>query len=330
MYITKTSEILEACPTAKFDTRAADKLLRYIEEEEETMLEPLVGQPLMDKLSEDYQHLCEKYGGVSLQTLATNGQEADDTEKKTMKLLRIIQSALVYRMLANKLYSISTSLNMGAGASRAASDDYEPADDKHMQELRKEYYMNSKRACDNILIALERDAKNTEQTPLWLRLWKESDGFYLKEDLLFPTMRSIRPYIPCEQPTLYVSMCPDIRYCQNTYIAPRIDNDVLESLLDVTATLDDKHKKLQKLLRTALAYYILAKKTDRDSRTSMLQTADSAMSTALDYFERNFIADNEEDNAVTEQPEQQDCKCTSEPAEEYCMFSSIMPDLNRW
>lgn len=328
MYITKTSEILEACPTAKFDTRAADKLLRYIEEEEETMLEPLIGQLLMDNLSEDYNLLCEKYGGVSLQAVVASEKDVNDTEKKTMKLLRIIQSALVYRMLANKLYSISTSLNMGAGASRAASDDYEPADDKHMQELRKEYYMNSRRACDNILITLERDAKCP--TPVWLELWKESDGFYLKEDLLFPTMRSIRPYIPCDQPTLYVSMCPDIRYCQNTYIAPRIDNDVLESLLDVTATLDGKQKKLQKLLRTALAYYILAKKTDRESRTSMIQTADSAMSTALDYFERNFIADNDGNNAETEQPEQQDCKCTSEPAEEYCMFSSIMPDLNRW
>ena len=327
MFITQAQEILDACPTAKLDSRAAEKLVRSIEEEEETMLEPLLGQSLMDALAKDYIRLNNKYHGISPSALnkQEGGNAVSDDDLPTVRLIRLIQGALVYRMLANKLYSLSTSFNLGGGASRASASDYEPADDKHLQELRREYYMNSRRACDNILVALERDAKG--EHPLWLDLWRESDGFYIKEDLLFPTLRSLRPFIPCEQPTAFIGLCPDIRYCQDTYITPRVGADTMDSLLDVTATLDDRQKRLRKYLRSALAYYVLAKKAAKEAKAEMLQTADSAMSTALTYMDKAFPAEDDSKPAPADKP----CDCCAEDCGcEFTTFSTLMPGLDRW
>lgn len=325
MFITQATEILDACPSAKLDTRAAEKLVRSIEEEEEGMLEPILGHALMDSLEEDYNRLLEKVESISASRFDARQSTLTDREKLTVRLLRVIQGALVYRMLANKIYSLSTSLNLGGGANRASAGDYEPADDKHLQELRKEYYMNSRRACDNILVMLERDAKKPDGERLWTDMWRESDGYYLKEDLLFPTQRSIRPFIPCEQPTAFISLCPDIRYCQNTYIAPRMDTEILDALTDVTATLTTEQKRLKKYLCVALAYYVLAKRGNREVKNDMFQTADSAMGTALDYLLKHFEKEDGKPSDNTKCPCAQDDACR-----EYETFSTLIPGLNRW
>lgn len=325
MFVTQANEILDACPSAKLDARAAEKLVRSIEEEEESMLEPVLGQELMDFLATDYDRLLGKFESISASMLDIKNQGLSERESRTIRLLRVIQGALVYRMLANKIYSLSTSLNLGGGANRASAGDYEPADDKHLQELRKEYYMNSRRSCDNILVMLERDAKLPDGERMWTDMWKESDGYYLKEDLLFPTKRSIGPFIPCEHPTAFIGLCPDIRYCQNTYIAPRMDADILYELIDVTATLTPEQKRLKKYLRVALAYYVLAKRGSKEIRNDMLQTADSAMGTALDYLQKHFM--HEEDKATGDTG----CPCGKEAStNSYETFCTLIPGLNRW
>lgn len=298
MFITQPKEFNEACPTSRFDAKDAVRLLRSVEEEEDALLEPFIGEELMQHLRVQYKRWSEQYGGISTDKIDIYGEcpETSDAEDwklmcQTVPLLRSIQSALAYRMFANKIYTISTSLNLGGGANRASAGDYDPADDKHLRELRSEFYHNSIRACDNILRILEKDAK--QEQPLWKEMWQESDGYFFHEDLLFPSMRDVRVYLLCDSPTKYLSMMSVIRYCQDTYITPRVEAVVpglMELLLDPSRKLSATEKQAKKLLCQALAYYIKAKDGDKAERNEALMTADSSFSTAIDYISRTSWA----------------------------------------
>lgn len=320
MFITQPKEIMEACPTARLDTKDAQRLIRGIEEEEQQMLEPLIGEDLMLQLAQQYRDWVSTFGGITTDKIDAISEENVEPEKwslmqKTIPLLRDIQSALVYRMFANKIYTISTSLNLGGGANRASAGDYDPADDKHLRELRSEFWMNSIHACDNILYKLEKDAKfydAEDNKSLWYDLWKESDGFFMKEDSLFPTMRELKKFYPCDQPTRFLAIQPVLMYCQNTYIAPRVNaicDGLLDRLVDPCATLTPEEQRAKKLLRVALSYHMQAHQAAKSSaknatpfssapgiysispdKTEMIQSADSALSTAIDYIEKHLTS----------------------------------------
>lgn len=346
MFITQAKEIMDACPTARLDAKDAQRLLRSVEEEEVSMLEPLLGERLMDYLQLRYDAYVKAFGGITTEKvdIARDDFDCGHIEEGTyavrnnISIIRDIQSALVYRMFANKIYTISTSLNLGGGANRASAGDYDPADDKHMRELRSEFFHNSIRACDNILRRLEKDAKlpeagdDIECYSMWKTMWMESDGYFLHEDLLFPSMKSIKPFVSCDQPTKYLTMTSLIRYCQDTYITPRVNEvapGLMDRLLDVTCSLNDDERKAQKLLRQALAYYIKSKDGEREDRNESLMTADGSFSTAIDFVKRAFKKDEHK-------PEDNECKvshdrhhdCVSERG--YSTFCTLMPGVNRW
>ena len=365
MFITQAKEIMEACPTARLDAKDAQRLIRSVEEEEQSLLEPLLGDELIDMLAAQYAKYVDKFGGITtdklnLQNLEENEEADADLNvpvlRKSVPLLRDIQSALVYRMFSNKIYTISTSLNLGGGTNRASAGEYDPADDKHLQELKKEFWMNSIHACDNILVKLEKDAKlqthqtlqfetsqklggtkmgtgdesaadNSNQLPLkgaggsslWYSLWKNSDGFFMKEDSLFPTMRELKTFYPCDQPTRFLAIQPLLMYCQNTYITPRVGEvapELMERLLDPSHTPTDEEKKAKKLLRVALSLHMQAHQANKTAsknatpfssspgiysispdKTELAQSADSAMSTALHYISEHLTAKSEEDGS---------------------------------
>lgn len=408
MFVTQPKEIMEACPTARIDAKDAQRLVRSVEEEEQSLLEPLLGDDLIDMLADQYVKYVDKFGGittdkVNLQSLEESEEEEDSdlsvpVLRKTIPLLRDIQSALVYRMFSNKIYTISTSLNLGGGANRASAGDYDPADDKHLQELKKEFWMNSIHACDNILVKLEKDAKLHQEggvpTPspssqsLWYSLWKDSDGFFMKEDTLFPTMRDLKKFYPCDQPTRFLAVQPLLIYCQNTYITPRVNEvspDLMDALLDPSHQLTDVEKKAKKLLRVALSYHMQAHQAPKSSgknatpfnsapsaysitpdKNEMIQSADSAMSTALAFIAKycasvssssdtlseenspsagtlpavdggsscNWVPGHEHhvDNVPNRVTGDNGCCCKpgQSDGEEYTTFSTLMPGLNRW
>lgn len=352
MFISSPREILEAAPSARFDGKAAEKLLRSIEEEEEQLLEPLLGERLLCRLGGQYAGMVRLWGGISTDKIqvveedegellsqasaveALRALDSVDKLRRTIQLLRCAQCALVYRMLSNKTYSLSTSWNIGGGASRAGAGDYEPADDRHLQELRKESYMNSRRSCDHLLVLLERDARCAE--PLWLDLWREADGYYQKEDLLFPTLRSLKPYYPCGEPSKFLSLAPAIRYCQDTYIAPRVDASLFARLVGDGVVLDENERRARKSLRVALAYYVRAKEGAREERNEALMTADSAMSSALSLIERLFSVAAPRVSGDEKKPV---CCCGEgggeaawsgdDPCGGFTTFCSLLPGVNR-
>lgn len=344
MFITQAREIIEAVPTSKLTEKDASKLMRAIEEEEEAVLQPLLGDRLMDVLVEDYYLIEDKYGGITTDKITQLEDiyvEKIDTvftptqQDKTIKLLRNIQSALVYRMMANKIFSLATSFNLGGGANRASAGDYEPADDKHLQELRKEYFMNSRAALDKIFYILERDAR---ESGMWTEEWKDSDGYFYKSDLLFPTLRSMKPFYPCKEPTKWLNLMPVIRYCQDTYIIPRVNEELFATFLSHEATLTDDEKKGLTKLRMALAYHIMAKEGNREDRNEAFTTADGTMSTFMAWQEKHLSAKKAEegggdDTLQHEQHPDHNHPCTHEvhahqPREneqEYKSFSMLWP-----
>lgn len=328
MFITQAREIMEACPTARLDAKDAQRLVRSVEEEENSLLEPFLGESLISILHSHYLSLLSTYGGITsdritLSPLNEGGEpspapseggdplpapsEGTPNPSVVVPLLRDIQSALVYRMFSNKIYTISTSLNLGGGANRASAGEYDPADDKHIQELRKEFFMNSIHACDNILVKLERDAKLGDAS-LFRSAWSESEGYYYHEDSLFPTLRDLKKYYPCDQPTRFMAIQPLLMYCQNTYIAPALNSInplLLDTLLDPSHTLTEHERKAKKLLRVALSLHMQAHQAPKSSgknatpfnsapgiysitpdKNELIQSADSAMSTAIAYIER--------------------------------------------
>lgn len=334
MFITQAKEIMEACPTARLDAKDANRLVRSVEEEENSLLEPFIGETLIMQLYDYYKTYAILFGGITSDIIDIYAEEAPavKSDRQTpiaaaiaieripavIPLLRDIQSALVYRMFSNKIYTISTSLNLGGGANRASAGDYDPADDKHIQELRKEFWMNSIHACDNILVKLERDAKLGDAS-LWNDAWKESDGYYYHEDSLFPTMRDLKKYYPCDQPTRFLAIHPLLIYCQNTYITPSVNSinpSLMDRLLDPSKVLTAEETKARKLLRVGLSLHMQAHQAPKSSgknatpfnsaptaysitpdKNEMIQSADSAMSTALAYIKQH-LPYTEDDAAV--------------------------------
>ncbi len=176
-----------------------------------------------------------------------------------------------------------------------SADGYEPADEKRMERVVKDAWMSAGRAVDSLLLFLEADAKGKQ---FFTEKWKEADAFYLHKDLLFQTARALNEYLDIRgDRAVYVSLVRDIRFCQNTYLKPRIggkllkaviafangeptpdpsqeegsseasstntttDSDYDSSASDANATDTAVYEELLGMLRTALAFYVEGRRT---------------------------------------------------------------------
>ena len=356
MFIRTENEIISLMPTARWSR--PDQLLGYLEEEERVALEPLLGTPLYDKLCMEYDRLRETYGDLTSTTIQPTGKvkanpkvpyarvtdrlddivngnitpelsesssSSDDKEASaadllTVRLLRICQQIEFYRMLSHKAGLLTVSFNEGGGMNMVSADGYEPADDKRMERVVKDAYMSAGRAIDSLLLFLESDAKDTR---LFTDLWQQADAFYLHRDLLFQTARVLNEYIDIKGERMtYVSMVRDIRFCQNTYLKPRIGAKLLKAIVSFANGLEnteegassassassstssstpkpmdeDAANELLSLLRTALAFYVESRRANLTPAKERLLTRDpmtdaqQAMAMACQYIEDNLDA----------------------------------------
>lgn len=156
--------------------------------------------------------------------------------------------------------------------------------------------MSAGRAVDSLLLFLEADAKGEQ---FFTEKWKEADAFYLHKDLLFQTARVLNEYLDVKSERMaYVQLVRDIRFCQNTYLKPRVggkllkaviryanegeptpdpsqeegsseasstntttDSDYDSSASDADATDTVVYEELLGMLRTALAFYVEGRRT---------------------------------------------------------------------
>ena len=341
MFITTQDEIISLMPTARWDR--PQQLFGYIEEEEAVALEPLLGNSLYQWLLGEYDRLRETYTDITATTVRPTGKAKEDarlayadvterleqiqqgkyrepyvapepgekevsaTDMKTIRLIRICQQIEFYKMLSHKAGLLTVSFNEGGGMNFVGADNYDPADEKAKDRVVKDAFMSAGRAVDSLLLFLEADAKGEQ---LFTEKWQEADAFYLHKDLLFQTARVMNEYLPLKGGRMdYVELVRDIRFCQNTYLKPRVGAGLLRRLTpdpsptgagsDYQSTpLADTEvgKELLVLLRTALAFYVEARRVEigpnkeKLARRDSMTDAQQAMAMACQYIEENIDA----------------------------------------
>lgn len=362
MFITTENEIVSLMPTARWSR--PDQLLGYLEEEERVSLEPLLGTPLYNHLCTECERLRSAYTDITATTIqptgkarknpivpyacvtdrlndiangaiqldlyeaATSPTPADEdvtvTDMQTVQLLRICQQIEFYKMLAHKAGLLTVSFNEGGGMNVVSADGYDPADDKRMERVAKDAFMSAGRAVDSLLLFLESDAKSDK---IFTALWQEADAFYLHRDLLFQTARVLNEYLDIKGDRMqYVSMVRDIRFCQNTYLKPRVGARLLKAIVSYANGLEqskstsssvsssasssvsssdgkavkpldpDVADELLSMLRTSLAFYVESRRTtltqskERLMQRDSLNDAQQAMAMACHYIADNLDA----------------------------------------
>ena len=354
MFITTQSEIVSLMPTARWDRPS--QLFGYLEEEERVALEPLLGTPLYQHLCNEYERLRKEHVDITSQTIRPTAKAktdpklayADVTERleqlqagvfeveytgaeegnrevppadmDTIRLIRICQQIEFYKMLAHKSGLLTVSFNEGGGMNMVSADGYDPADDKRMEHVVKDAYMSAGRATDSLLLFLEADAKDKKR---FTELWQQADAYYLHKDLLFQTARVLNEYLDIKGERMaYIALVRDIRFCQNTYIRPRIGSGLLKAVIAFAnrgpATASDTsqasssdssdeqlstinsqlsiYSELLSLLRTALAFFVESRRTDlapakdKLARRDSISDAHQALAEACDFIAENLDA----------------------------------------
>ena len=350
MFIRTENEIISLMPTARWSR--PDQLYGYLEEEERVALEPLLGTTLYQHLCDEYERLHKEYGDITSTTIKPTGKakknpklpHVDVTERMdkvqaglvqptttarskeekdvpkldqaTVRLLRICQQIEFYKMLSHKAGMLTVSFNEGGGMNQVSADGYEPADQKKIEHVVKDAYMSAGRAIDSLLLFLEADAKGEK---VFTEKWQEADAFYLHKDLLFQTARVLNEYLDIKGERMaYVQLVRDIRFCQNTYLKPRIGGKLLKAIVayanDGITTGDNNgtFEELLDMLRTALAFYVESRRTtltsisllsgsnsrstasyqkdDKLARRDSMNDAQQAMVMACQYIEDNLDA----------------------------------------
>ncbi len=283
-------------PTAKWSR--PERLYGWIQEEEESALLPLLGQSLYDTLQGDYKRLIGQYDDITAMhirpdgtIITSNGEDyiadrtddlgneasSDDSSDEEesvgtedmarIRLIRLCQQIEFYEMLGHKMGLLSTSFNEG-GVNRVGANNYDAAEEKDMERAAKDAFMSAKRATDNLLNMLERDARRRRY---FTEEWKEADYYYLRSDLLFTTARTMQEYYNLGgSREKYITLVKDIRFCQNIYIKPRLGSAFLAALIqamlgeeteseDTTGIDSDVLKETIGMLRQSLAMYIEAR-----------------------------------------------------------------------
>lgn len=355
MFITTQNEIISLMPAARWDRPS--QLFGYLEEEEQVALEPLLGMTLYQFLCTEYERLTEEYVDITATTIKPTYKAKEDpglvyaevTERldsiqrghvkkcacpsmpdeykdvsvkdmQTVRLIRICQQIEFYKMLSHKAGLLTVSFNEGGGMNMVSADGYEPADDKRMERVVKDAYMSAGRAVDSLLLFLEADAKGDR---LFTEKWQEADAFYLHKDLLFQTARVLHEYLDMKGGRMeYVQLVRDIRFCQNTYLKPRVGAKLLkavveygnEGFIDVVPSdsstssssdgdsssssepkpSEDVMDELLSLLRSALAFFVDSRRTElgpKDKRLAIrdfMTDAMQAMAMACTFIEENL------------------------------------------
>lgn len=347
MLITTQNEIISLMPTARWDRPA--QLFGYLEEEESVALVPLLGNELYQHLLSEYDRLRNTYKDITATTVRSTGKtkrdprlaHADVTERLeqiqagnyrstyttagdeetdapaddlyAIRLIRICQQIEWYKMLSHKAGLLTVSFNEGGGMNVVSADGYEPADDKRMERMVKDAFMSAGRAIDSLLLFLEADAKGRK---IYVEKWRNADAYYLHKDLLFQTARTLNEYLDIKSERMaYVSLVRDIRFCQNTYLKPRIGAGLLKAVVEYAnngiqgdgtegtagensqlSALHSSLEELLSLLRTALAFYVESRRTElapvkeKLARRDSMTDAQQAMAAACDFIEDKLDA----------------------------------------
>ena len=251
--ITNAKEIRYFSPTSKWSENEVADLLPLIEEEEEIVLGNILGTELYLQILDDYN--------------------ANETDPFKQKIINTCQRVVFYRMLANNSGIFSVSFNRGGGLSMMSTDSYEAADKEAVKRFERDAWRKSERNIENLLAYLEEDAKADK---IYTELWENSKYFYFHSKLLFKTSHDLQKFLhlPTQEPRgMFISLVPAIDLCQDTYIIPRVGNDVFAKLLDGSYKNEEKSSEWENIylhVCRSLANYVA-------NETASLKTEKSLM-----------------------------------------------------
>lgn len=249
---------------------------------------------LRDKLGDSlYRKLCEYYQSVSpddFYMAVTNGEH---THQPWMQLLVLAQRMVTYDAMSRFAYTQALSIN-GTGINVASSEDYSAASkdllDKGVQGYKREEMVS----LNQMLVMLEGWAKDcvkkqasdvqkkAESVPKTdesvqtgeieeiVKLWQESQYYYLHHDLLIATCADLQQYLDIyESREKFIRLLPDLHFIQDEYISEVIGEPMVQHLLHTT---DPADKLLLRKVRRLMVAHL-------EERTTIL-TIDKARRSA--------------------------------------------------
>lgn len=314
MLLTERREIDIFLPTSVQES--AESILTLAADAEETHLLPVLGRPLFD-------HIDELYQEVALNDDWYLPQNRKDTPPE-QRLIRLCQEVVVYMTLADNAGLFSVSLN-DAGLNTPSSQGYEEADEKRIDRFVKDAFKKGHRAIDRLLIFLEEDARSEE--PKFAEHWKSSRYFYENHDTLFTTAVEFNRYVNIDESReWFVKLLPDIRFCQDTHLAPQVGYTLMDALVQSLTQpgepMTEKDIRIWSVaivkLRQALALHVEARNEKLKRKTSRAE-ADLSLERAKDYirnhqstfgmamedsplYDKTLMGDAVEENTLTERP----------------------------
>lgn len=286
MLLTERKEIDIFLPTSVLES--AESILTLAADAEESYLLPVLGRPLFHHVNKLYQEVALDDDWALPQN--NEGTPADH------KLIRLCQEVVVYMTLANNAGLFSVSLN-DAGLNTPSTAGYEEADEKRIDRFVKDAFKKGHRAIDRLLVFLEEDATSAE--PKFAEHWKKSKYFFRNNDTLFRTAVEFDHYVGIDESReWFVKLLPDIRFCQDTFLAPQVGYGLMEALLayelgNRPEGLEPKDAKVWESsilkLKQSLALYAEAR-NEKLRRKNSRSEADLSLERAKDYIRNHQSA----------------------------------------
>lgn len=266
MLVTKSEEISAWLPTSVHE--AAEDFLMLTDDTEETYLVPVLGRSLYEKTVDAYRSLVEEHGSVLPSVIP------DEDLTPEIRLIRLCQMSVVYFTLANSTGLLSLSLNDGGGFNRVETEGYGAADDKSLDRFERDAWFKARRGIDRILVFLEEDARS--ESPAFAELWRESAYFYRQGDLLFTTAVEFDRFLSIGgSREKFISLLPDIRYCQSSYIVPEIGEGLTEAFVGaatgsvkIPEGQEAVWRRATDFLKMSLALWVESRKPEKQRRYS--------------------------------------------------------------
>lgn len=310
--IISTPEELRAFIPAH-DYRNIDTIRGFLINSQNTFLRQRIGQPLLNRMIAEYAEMTQD--GTDPYIFA------HDTETNTpwRTLILLSQRVIVYDAFGRSA-DIRAVNDNDMGLNVAESDNYDAANDKRIERYKLQMQKEAHSAVDMLLLQLEEwqkvlganvetetpdasedytespDFNDTQQENSSsikdiISLWKKSPTYYLNNGLLFNTATDFNLYVDIyESRDRFITLLPDIRYCQELHIEAEIGIVLLSDLIDKhrAGSLNAKEQKAYIMLQRTLSLYVEAR-SKMFSRADAKDEATGYMHLTLDFIRRNQV-----------------------------------------
>lgn len=329
MLLSTNQELRLHVPSNAFDD--VSLLQGILDNSEKDFLRDKLGTPL-------YNRLCEYYklniDAEDFYLAVTNGTYA---QHPWQELLLNAQRMVANDTLSRYAYQQLISAN-GAGVNMAASQDYAVASDKMLDKGVQGFKKEAMVSLNNLLLLLEGWAKLTQPMPIdepatdntteqaptesqpaapteeermaeiaeIVKLWQQSEYYYLHHDLLLPTCAVLQQYIDIyNNRDKFIRLIPDLRFIQEEYIEDVFGEDFIAEMLQAA----DTDRLLKKSRRLMVAYLIertsvltFDKLTRQQAHDDAVSIRDSILKTLADREAAEHPQPSTPTEAPTTQP----------------------------